>query len=98
VVAGFRLRIHRTINGCDYLLLPKPTNFGQALEICKKVAIVAVAHSILVIAYNMLSRHEPYKELGSSYYDEQKKEFVVKRLTKRIENLGYQVSLQPVSD
>ncbi len=31
----------------------------------KKRAIVAVAHSILVSAYYMLSRHEEYQDLGS---------------------------------
>jgi len=32
----------------------------------KQRAIVAVAHSILVIAYHMLRRHEPYHELGAT--------------------------------
>jgi len=61
----------------------------------KKRAIVAVAHSILVIAYHMLSRHEPYRELGGNYFDERKKESVVNRLTRRLEKLGYSVRLEP---
>jgi transposase len=62
----------------------------------KKRAIVAVAHSILVIVYHMLSRHEPYHELGANYFDERKKESIVNRLMRRIQRLGYAVSLQPV--
>ena len=63
----------------------------------KKRAVVAVAHSILVIAYHMLSRHEPYRELGGNYFDERKKESVVNRLMRRIQNLGYHVSLEPIA-
>jgi transposase len=62
----------------------------------KKRAIVAVAHSILVISYHILKRHQPYHELGGDYFDERKKESVAQRLTKRLEKLGYQVNLEPV--
>lgn len=60
----------------------------------KKKAVIAVAHSILVIAYHMLKRHEPYQDLGGNYFDELKPEKTAKRLAKRIEKLGYQVLLQ----
>ena len=60
----------------------------------KKRAIVAVAHSILVMAYHILSRQEPYRELGGNYFDERKREFVVNRLIHRLEKLGYQVVLE----
>jgi transposase len=59
----------------------------------KKRASVAVAHSILVIAYYILSRQEPYRELGGNYFDERKRESVANRLLRRLEKLGYQVSL-----
>lgn len=58
-----------------------------------KRAIVAVAHSILVIAYHMLSRQEPYRELGGNYFDERKRESVTNRLVRRLEKLGYHVAL-----
>ena len=61
----------------------------------KKRAVVAIAHSILVIAYHILKRHQPYQELGANYFDERKKESVSQRLTKRLEKLGYQVKLEP---
>lgn len=61
----------------------------------KKRAAVAVAHSILTIAYHLISRQEPYKDLGADYFDKQRPESVKKRLIKRLEKLGYQVNLEP---
>lgn len=58
----------------------------------KKRAIVAVAHSILVIAYHLIRRKEPYCELGSDYFDRRRPEATAKRLLKRLERLGYDVS------
>lgn len=46
----------------------------------KKRAAVAVAHSILTIAYHLISRQEPYKDLGADYFDKQRPESVKKRL------------------
>jgi transposase len=59
----------------------------------RKRAIVAVAHSIVVIIYHVLSRREPYRELGGNYFDERKRESVANRLIGRLEKLGYQVAL-----
>ena len=61
----------------------------------KKKAIVAVAHAILVIVFHLIVRNEPYKELGGDYFDKQNPETTAKRMVKRIEKLGYQVTLQP---
>lgn len=60
----------------------------------KKRAIVAVAHSILVMAYYMLLRNEPYREAGAAFFDQLRPEALAKRLQKRLEGLGYQVTLQ----
>ena len=62
----------------------------------KKRAIMAVAHAIVVSAFYMLSRNEPYRELGANYFDEHRREHVVDRLTHRLEHLGYRVRLEPV--
>jgi len=59
----------------------------------KKRAFVAVGHSILVSAYYMLLRNEPYRELGGNYFDERKRELVVHHLVRRLNKLGYQVAL-----
>jgi hypothetical protein len=60
----------------------------------KKRAIVAVAHSILVIAYHVISRQEEYRELGGDYFDRQRPEATAKRLVLRLEKLGYHVTLE----
>ncbi len=59
----------------------------------KKKAIVAVAHSILVIVYHLLSRQEPYRDLGGNYFDERKRTSVVNRMLRRFDKLGYGVVL-----
>lgn len=59
-----------------------------------KRAAVAVAHSILIIAYHLIQRHEPYRELGGDYFDKRRPEVTAKRLMKRLERLGFQVMLQ----
>lgn len=61
----------------------------------KKKAIMAVAHSILVIAYHLIQRKEPYRELGGDYFDKRRPEVVAKQFVKRLEQLGYSVVLQP---
>jgi len=59
-----------------------------------KKAIIAVAHSILVIAYHLLQRGKPYDELGGDYFIErQNKQAYQRRLVKQLERMGYQVAL-----
>ncbi len=60
----------------------------------KKKAIVAVAHAILVIVFHVILRKEPYRELGGDYFDKQDLDATAERLAKRIEQLGYQLTLQ----
>ena len=60
----------------------------------KKKAILAVAHAILVSAYYMLLRMEPYREVGSQYFDQIRPEQTAKRLVKHLERLGFSVTLQ----
>ena len=62
----------------------------------KKRAIIAVAHSIIISAYHMLSRHQVYRDLGDNYFDERKKAAVVNRLSRRLSKLGYSVRLEPL--
>jgi hypothetical protein len=60
-----------------------------------KRAIIAVAHSILVIIYHLLTRQEPYRDLGGNYFDERKRDSVTNRLVSRLEKLGFEVALNP---
>jgi hypothetical protein len=63
----------------------------------KKRAMVAVAHSTLETAYYVLSRKQPYRDLGGNYFDQRNPAVVLKRLLKRIENLGFQVTVVPLA-
>jgi transposase len=58
----------------------------------KNRALVAVAHSILVVAYHLIQRREAYKELGADYFDKRKPEATAKRLIGRLVQLGYTVT------
>jgi transposase len=62
----------------------------------RKKALIAVGHSILVMAYYVLTRKETYQDLGGNYFDERERQAVERRLVRRLERLGYQVSLQPI--
>ncbi len=55
-------------------------------------ACVAVARTILQIAYYLLKRGETYHDLGADYFDRQHKERTARRLLKRLEGLGYDVT------
>ena len=60
-----------------------------------KKAMVAVAHTILVIVWHLLSKGGTYEELGQSYFDERQREQITRRLQRRLERLGYAVHLEP---
>jgi hypothetical protein len=62
-----------------------------------KQAMIAVGHAILVAIYHMLARRLSYQELGGNYFDEHDRQAVEKRLVRRLEKLGYQVSLGPAA-
>lgn len=62
-----------------------------------KRALVAVAHTILLIAYQLLRREAAvYEDLGVNYFDERERKRVEQRLVQRLQGLGYAVSLTPV--
>jgi len=58
-----------------------------------KRAIVAVAHAILIIAFQMLKNNQPYYELGENYFDKVKPERTADRLVRRLQKMGYQVAI-----
>ncbi len=57
-------------------------------------AVIAVGHSVLVAIYHMLTRWEPYHELGAQYFDEHERDHVQRRLVHRLERLGFAVTLE----
>jgi transposase len=58
-------------------------------------AQVAVAHSILVSAYWMLTRDEPYRDLGPDWLARRNDEAHTRRLVAQLERLGHTVVLDP---
>jgi len=60
----------------------------------KKRAIIAVAHSLTVSAYHMLSHGVDYHDLGSNYFDDRDRQAIKRALVKRLERLGYHVHIQ----
>jgi len=60
-------------------------------------AQVAVAHSILVSAYYMLSRDEPYRDLGPDWLRRRDDEAHARRLVSQLERLGHTVVLDPAA-
>jgi len=70
---------------------------GIAARRGSKRAVVAVARTILEAAWHVLSEGVEYKELGSNYLDQRHGEKTRNQLVKRLENLGYEVSLTPKS-
>jgi transposase len=64
-----------------------------------KKAVVAIAHSILVIAYYLLERGEPYSDLGADYFlERQTSEAYEHRLVRQLERIGHTVTLEPAGD
>jgi transposase len=60
-------------------------------------AAVATGHSILVIAYHLLSNNQPYSDLGADYFVQRQTKTAYKnRLVRQLERMGYDVTLEPV--
>jgi len=60
----------------------------------KRRAVVAIGHSILVIVYHVLKHKQPYQDLGSNYFDERDRTMVARQSVRRLEQLGYTVTLE----
>jgi transposase len=58
-------------------------------------AALAIAHKILVSAYHMLAKNLPYRDLGQAYLDQISQTRTVANLKRRLERLGYRVTLEP---
>ena len=63
----------------------------------RKRAVVAVAHSLLVIVYHMLTRGTDYADLGGDYFDRRARDALTRRLVGRLEALGHDVTRRPRS-
>jgi transposase len=59
-----------------------------------KRAIIAVAHAILIVIYNMLKDGTHYNEMGADYFERVDREAILRRSVRRIEKLGFKVTLE----
>lgn len=62
----------------------------------KRKGLVAVGHSILVMAYFVLIRKQSYQELGGDYFDRQNVEAQKTRLIRKLESLGLKVTVEAI--
>lgn len=56
-----------------------------------------LAHAMLRIAYYLLTRKEMYVDLGEDYFEKHKHAAIVRNSVRRLENLGFSVSITEVS-
>ncbi len=60
----------------------------------RKRAIIAVAHSILAIAYHLQKKRCDYRDLGSEYFDRLNADGLKRYLVRRLEALGHKVTIE----
>ena len=63
-----------------------------------KRAVVAVAHSMLIIAYQMLKTGCSYHELGGNYLEQINKDQLQRYFVKRLQRLGLKVTVETVPE
>jgi hypothetical protein len=63
-----------------------------------KRAVMAVAHTMLIIGYHMLKTGQGYHELGGDYLERINKDQLQRYYMKRLQRLGLQVTLEPVCE
>jgi transposase len=68
-----------------------------ARRIGKKKAAVAVGHSILVIAWQLMTNGCAYEDLGGDYFVTRDADRARQRAINQLQNLGYHVSLEPAA-
>jgi hypothetical protein len=82
------------MKGADY---PAAQHARLTIRCGRARARVAVAHSMLVSAYYMLSRDEPYRDLGPDWLAKRNDEAHARRLVAQLERLGRTVVLDPAA-
>ena len=60
-------------------------------------AAIAVAHSILIIAYHLLKDRGTYDDLGADFFDRRDQDALERRLVRRLEALGNKVTVEKVA-
>ncbi len=66
-------------------------------DVADYVGTLILVYTILIIVYYLLTRQVDYQDLGAHYFDERDRHAVQRRLVRRLEALGYKVSLDPLA-
>jgi transposase len=88
-----------TLNQCAWAASRKKDSYfaAQHRRIASrrgvKRATMAVAHSQLCICWELLQRGQAYQDLGNDYFDRINQNRVKRQLVRRLEKLGYAVTL-----
>jgi transposase len=87
-VAWASVKRHATYFGAQFHRLARRRGRNKA--------IVAVAHSLLVVIYHVLRTRQPYSELGIDYFNQLDAARIQRHHVRRLEQLGYTVTLTPL--
>lgn len=63
-----------------------------------KRAVMAVAHTMLIIGYHMLKTDKGYNELGGNYLHLINREQLQRYFVKRLQRLGLKVEVEPAPE
>jgi transposase len=63
-----------------------------------KRAVMAVAHTMLIIGYHMLKTGQGYYELGGNYLEQINKDQLQRYFVKRLQRLGLKVTVEPATE
>ena len=58
---------------------------------------MAVAHSLLAIAYTLLKTGRRYQDLGADYFHHQNQDKYKRSYLRGLQRLGYKVTLEPTA-
>jgi transposase len=74
---------------------------AQYARICArrgpKRALMAVAHSMIIVGYYLIKYDLKFNDLGADFFDQRNREHVTRRAVKRLTALGYKVHLEEVT-
>jgi transposase len=91
--------VRKTLTQCAHAAARTKGTYLQALyhrvaaRRGKKRALMAVAHSLVVSGWHMLSKNQPYREPQAAQLSGEQKTRLAKRMLKRLNKLGYEVTL-----
>jgi transposase len=71
---------------------------GYRNPAAKKKAILALAHTLIVIIWNVLTSDSPYTDLGADFYDRRHNpERETQRLITKLQALGHTITIKPAT-